>query len=260
MIEHILNIFKFSELLKTLVLRQIKIKYKRFLLGYLWIWIEPLATMLVLMLVVGKFLRAGTENFPFFLLCGLLPWTFFNTSLSASTASMINNAGLIKKVYFPREILPLSMTLFNYFNFLLSFVMLIPLSFFLKIEITSNIFILPLPMISLFFLSYGLGLIFSSVNIYYRDIEYAVSYMLKVLFFLTPIFYTIENKISGDIFAAYMILNPLAVIIMTFRSALMGYNMPDAEYIITSLITSLVVFAIGLIIFKKTEDEFVKRI
>lgn len=260
MIKNILIMLQYSELLKTLVLRQIKVKYKRFLLGYLWIWIEPLATMFVLMFVVGTLLRAGTENFAFFLLCGLIPWTFFNASVSASTSSLTGNAGLIKKVYFPREILPLSIVLFHYFNFLLSLLLLIPLSFLLEINLTSNIFLLPIPMLTLFFLAYGLALAFSCITVYSREADYAASYMLKILFFLTPIFYSIENKISGAFFSTYMIFNPLAVIIMTFRGALMGHEMPEIKYIVISFLISFFVFIAGILIFKKIENEAVKRI
>jgi ABC-2 type transport system permease protein len=260
MLKEILKIFHYKELVKTLVLRQIKVKYKKFLLGYLWTIIEPLTTMFVLMFVIGMILKARTENFSVYLLSGLIPWIFFNSSLSNSTMSLIGNASLIKKIYFPREILTLTTVLFHYINFLLSLLLFIPFILILKIEITYTILFLPVPMIILFLFSYGLALIFSCINVYYRDTDNVVKYMLRILFFLTPIFYSVEGRIPHELYTVYLTLNPLAVIIMLFRSALMGSALPDTQYIFITSLVSIALFFIGYWIFKRNENEVVKRI
>lgn len=260
MLKKLINIFHYRELIKTLVIRQIKVRYKKMLLGYLWTWLEPLATMFVLLFVVGILLRVRTEDFSIYLLTGLIPWTFFSNSLSNSPAALIGNAGLIKKVYFPREILPLSAILFNFFNLLLSLLLLIPIILLLKININYNVFLLPLFMLNLFMLTYGLALLFSCVNVYYRETEYFVRYMLQILFFLIPLFYSIERLLSPEYLNIYLILNPLAVIIMSLRGSLMGLPLPENVYILLSFIFSSLIFITGYLIFKKTENEVVKRI
>jgi ABC-type polysaccharide/polyol phosphate export permease len=250
----------YRELIRTLVLRQIKIRYRVLALGYLWTIIEPLVTMFVLSFVIGTLLKARTENFSAYLLSGLIPWMFFSGSVSKSTMSLIGNAGLIKKVYFPREILVFSTVIVHFVNFLLSFIAFVPLMILLKITPTSHLFFLPVSMLVLFILSLGLALILACVNVYYRETETLVRFVLQTTFFLTPIFYSIENRIPEHFHTLYLTLNPLAVIIMSFRSALLGGAFPAPKYILITSVVSGMVFFIGYWLFKKEENEAVKRI
>lgn len=254
------GMLKYKELIRTLVLRQIKVRYKTLALGYLWTVLEPLVTMFVLSFVIGTLLKSRTENFSAYLLSGLIPWMFFNASLSRSTAALISNSGLIKKVYFPREILVVSMVVINFFNLLLSFVGYIPLMFILSIPLTPQILSLPLAMLCLFLLSLGFALTLACSNVYFRETETLVRFVLRMAFFLTPIFYTVEHRVPERFLSLYLTLNPLAVIIMSFRSALMGSAFPAPQYLLTASLTSFMVFYLGYWIFKKNENAVVKRI
>jgi ABC-2 type transport system permease protein len=260
MLTELRAVLHYRELIETLVLRQIKIRYKTLALGYLWAVIEPLVTMFVLSFVIGTLLKARTENFSAYLLSGLIPWMFFNGSLSKSTTALIGNAGLIKKVYFPREILVLSTVIINFVNLLLSFIGFIPLMIALKISLSSHIFFLPVAMLCLFFLSLGFALILACSNVYYRETDTLVRFILRMAFFLTPIFYSVENRIPENFLTLYLTLNPLAVIIMSFRSALLGSAFPAPRYLLVSFLASFLVFYIGYWIFKRNEDAAVKRI
>lgn len=254
------KLLKYRELIKALILRQIKIRYETRAWGYAWTVIEPLLTMFVLSFVIGTLLKARTENFSAYLLSGLIPWMFFNGTVSRSTGSLIGNAGLIKRVYFPREVLVLSMAIVNFITFLLSFIAFIPVMMLLRIHLTAHIFFLPVSMLMLLSLSLGFSLVLACTNVYYRETETWVRFVLQIAFFMTPIFYAMENRIPERFYALYLTLNPLAVIIMSFRGALMGTAFPSPKYIVISAAVSGIVFFFGYWVFKKQENEAVKRI
>jgi ABC-2 type transport system permease protein len=260
MLTDLRGMLRYKELIRTLVMRQIKIRYKTLALGYVWTILEPLVTMFVLSFVIGTLLKSRTENFSAYLLSGLIPWMFFNASLSKSPTVLITSAGLIKKIYFPREVLVLSTVIINFFNLLLSFVGYIPLMLILSIPLTPQILSLPLAMLCLFLLSFGFALILACSNVYFRETETLVRFVLRMAFFLTPIFYTIEHRVPERFLALYLSLNPLAVIIMSFRSALLGTAFPAPQYLLTGSVTSFMVFYLGYRIFKKNENAVVKRI
>lgn len=255
------ELFRFRHIVKTFVVRQIKIRYRKFWLGYFWTVLEPLATMAALFFVVGGLLRARTENFSLYLISGLVPWSFFNNAVSSSTNTLISNAGIVKKIYFPREVLPLSSVLFQYFNFLLSLLVLLPFLAAFRMPLKpALLFLLPYSLLMMLILAAGFALICSSAAVFSRDVDYLVKFALRLLFFLTPLFYSIEERLSGDLAGIYFIVNPLAVIIMAFRSALMGISAPAPAYLGTAAATSLLLLFAGYRLFKRNENEVVKRL
>ena len=260
MIQNLLTLFRYSELIKTLVSRDLQVRYKKSILGYAWTWLDPLMTMFVFILVFDIILSIKVEHFPVYLLTGLIPWIFFSNSIGGSLNSISGNAPLIKRVYYPREIFPITITLGSLVNMFLSLLVLIPIILIYRIEINFNVLFLPISIIFLFFITLGVTLFFSCLNVFFRDISYVVPFIIRLWFYLTPIFYVIEGRIPEHYLNIYMILNPLAVILSLFRASLMGYSFPAIQYVCASFLISILVFLVGYTFFKKNEDLMVKRI
>lgn len=260
MLKNFLDIFRYSELIKALVSRDLKVRYKNSVLGYIWTWLDPLMTMIVFILVFDLILSIKVENFPVFLLTGLLPWIFFSNSINASTTAITGNVGLIKRVYYPREIFPLTNTLGNLINMFLGLIVLLPIILIYEVQISLKILLLPIPVFFLFLITYGVSLIISCFTVFFRDMSYVIPFIIRLGFYLTPIFYTVEGRIPEKFLDLYMYLNPLAVLLTLFRGILMGYQMPPGKYIISCFLTCSVIFAMGYLFFKSNEDRMVKRI
>ena len=260
MLKNIITLFQYKDLIVALVVRDLKARYKNSVLGYAWTWLDPLLTMCVFILIFGIVLNIKTEYFPIYLLSGLVPWMFFDRSINNCVGSISSNAWLINRIYFPREIFPLTLILGPAVNLLLSFIVIIPLILIYGLPLTPKILLLPAAFFLLFLLTMGVGLGFAYFSVYFRDMDYIVPFIVRLLFYLTPIFYVIEGRIPTNYLDLYMILNPLAVILSFFRSCLMGYPLPLLKYIITCSVICGLVFYGGYTIFKNFEDRMIKRI
>ena len=260
MLRSILEIFRYSELIKTLVAKDLRVRYTNSVLGYAWTWLDPIMSMFTFILVFDIMLSIKVEHFPVFLLSGLIPWTFFSSSVISSVGSILNNAGLIKRVYYPREIFPLTIILSDGINMIFSLLLLIPVVLFFGLKITPKILLLPIPTLFLFLLTFGLSLIVSSINVFLRDMSYIAPFVIRLWFFVTPIFYVIDGHIPEQYINIYILLNPMAVIISLYRTSLMNYSFPAPQHILIAFSTCFLVFIIGYKFFKQIEDIMVKRI
>lgn len=260
MLRSILEIFRYSELIKTLVAKDLRVRYTNSVLGYAWTWLDPIMSMFTFILVFDIMLSIKVEHFPIFLLSGLIPWTFFSSSVISSVGSILNNAGLIKRVYYPREIFPLTIILSDGINMIFSLLLLIPVVLAFGLKITLKILLLPIPTLFLFVLTFGISLIVSSINVFLRDMSYIAPFVIRLLFFVTPIFYTIDGHIPEQYINIYILLNPMAVIISLYRTSLMNYSFPAPQHMLMAFSTCFLVFIIGYKFFKKIEDAMVKRI
>ena len=259
MTKNLLEILRYRELIKSLVGRDLKVRYKKSILGYAWTWLDPLLTMFIFILVFDFILKMQVPNFPVYLLTGLVPWTFFQNSVNGSVHCISNSAGLIKRVYYPREIFPLTLTLGNGVNLFLSLLVLVPVALAFGIEFTSKVFLLPFPLLILFLFTYGLCLLFACLNVFLRDMSYIAPFILRLWFYLTPIFYMVEGRIPERFYDLYMFISPMAVILMMFRAILMNLDFPDPEHIASATALSVLMFIVGYWVFKKNEDQMVKR-
>jgi len=259
MLNSFLEIFKYSELLRTLVSRDLKLRYKSSVLGYAWTWLDPLMTMFVFILVFQYILAIKVENFPVYLLTGLIPWIFFSKSVNGSLTSIISNAGLIRRVYYPREIFPLTVAISSGVNLLLSLVVLIPIILAFGLNITLNILLLPIVTVFLFLFAFGIGLVFSFLTVFMRDMLFIGPFVMQLWFFLSPVFYNIEGRVPERYIDIYM-TNPMAVLISLYRTSLMGQPLPEARYIFTAFAICILTFLAGYVLFKKKEDLMVKSI
>ena len=250
----------FMDLIKALVRRDLKAKYKHSLLGYIWTWLDPLLQILVFTLVFGIILKIRTENFPVYLITGLVPWLFFSQTLIGCVGVITGNAELIRRVFFPREIYPLTLALSNTIHMLFSLIVVMILVFAYGLPLTIKIFFLPVTVIFLFLMALGFGFILSSLNVFFRDFSHFMPALIRLWFFLTPIFYVLEGRIPEKYLATYFVINPLAIVLSLFRASLMGYPFPDLKYIFTCFLSAILIFLFGYAFFKKYEDHMVKRI
>jgi len=258
-----MNVFKelyhYRELLKTNVKKDIRGKYKASFLGVLWSFINPLLQVLVYAIVFPYIMKIDTENYLVFLICGIIPWTWFTTSLSQGTTCITNNSNLIKKVYFPREILPISVVTSGLINFLISCIIIV--IFVLLGGCGLSWYILLLPFIALIQYIVTLAIIFltSAFNAYVKDTEYIVNFILNLLFYATPVLYS-ANMFEGSPIMWLFRLNPMAHLINAYRDIFYVHELPNMMNLLLLLIISLLILIICYSIFKKLEKRFAEEV
>lgn len=253
-IKYFKYILSYRELIHNLTVKEFKIRYKTAVLGFLWALLNPIIMMLIFAAVFSFFIKLGIENYPIFLLIALLPWYFFSQSLSVATTSMGDNANLIKKVSFPRESIPLSIVLSNLINFLLSLIILFAFMLIFKVKITILAFLLPAVILIQVILVLGVSLIASTLHIFYRDTKYIVELLLLCGFYLTPIFYPLS--FVPQKFQKIYLLNPMAGIVTMYRDLLLNGSLPNTAVFVSSIFFSLLLFVIGLVMFRNKEKVF----
>lgn len=269
-IEHILQ---YRDLIHNLVLRDLKVRYRNSALGVLWSLMNPLLMMLVFTLVftVMAPVRSGElQNFPVFVLCALLPWNFFSQSIIGATGSIVTNGVLLKKVYFPREILPLSMVVANLINFLIALTVLFAMILIFGIPLTVWLVYLPLIILIQVVFTLGIGFIVAAVNVFYRDTQQVIDVLMLAWFFVTPIFYPLDilprsYVIPGldytlNVWRLAYILNPMASLIANYRVVLFDGASPAPDFLIRTAVTSAVVFLAGWLIFNHYSWRFAEEL
>ena len=254
----LLSLKKYNFLIRQLVARDFKTKYKRSVLGMLWSFLNPLLTMSIQYVVFSTIFQSTIPNFVVYLLSGIICFNFFNEASSMCLLSIVGNATLINKVYVPKYIYPFSRTLSSCINLLLSLIPLLIMMLITQTPITPAILLLPFALIMLFLVSYGVGLILASMMVFFRDTQFLWGIFSMLLMYLTPIFYP-ENIIPSRFLAIYR-LNPLYQVITFVRTLLIDGISPSPMAYLTCLLTCLVPFAIGVLVFRKTEDKFVLNI
>lgn len=245
----------YKYLLSQLITREIKARYKQSILGYAWVILNPLVQLLVYSFVFSVIFRFPTNNIPYsvFLFIGLLPWIYLQNSISSATQSLVDNAELLRKVYFPREIFIYSIMVARGVDFIFASLVMVVFILFYQVPLSyTAILIIPLMLIQIL-LMVGLSLILSAFNLFYRDIQYLVNLLLMLWMYLSPIVYPLSLVPNKYIFIYK--LNPMVGIIEGYRSALFNYPF-DTGTILWSLIMSLAIFIFGFLIFKKSERVF----
>ena len=249
------NFKKYRYLLFELTKKNIKLKYRRSYLGILWTLLEPILTTFVLSVVFVRFLGKKDVTFPVYILTGRLLYSYFAQTTKQAMKSIRSNSGMIKKVYVPKYIYPLSNVLSNYFIFLISMLVLFGAMIIFKINPTRYIFNAIIPLLLLLVLSLGMGLILATLAVFFRDMEYLWGVILMLIMYTSAIFYYVEDKDIGWIFN----LNPIYHIIVNFRNSVFGRPL-DMEALLISLGYSVVSLIIGIILFYKKQDKFILNI
>lgn len=252
------NIYEYRELLKTNVKKDIRGKYKKSFFGVIWSFLNPLLQLAVYAIIFPIILKVQQENYVIFVCSALIPWTFFTTVISQSTGIIIANANIIKKVYFPREILPISITTSAAVNFLISTIIILVFVICYGMGITWHIVFYPIVLLIQYVLSLGISFILSSVTVYFRDLEHFVGIAIMLLFYATPIVYSINTLESS--YAKILKLNPMAHIVEAYRSIFYYQTVPNLKNLGILLILSIILCIIGYKIFKKLEKRFAEEV
>lgn len=252
------NLYDYRELLKTNVKKDIRGKYKGSFLGVLWSFINPLLMVVVYAIVFPYIMKIQTDNYLQYLICGVIPWNFFTTVMSMGMGSIKNNAGIIKKVYFPREILPISATLSGLVNFFISCPIIIIFCLFAGLGVSWHIVLVIVIAILQFFIIAGLVLGLSAVNVYVQDTEYIIQFFINMLFYATPILYPAE--VFPKMVRWILNINPFTHIVNAYRDIFMYHTLPSLGSVVYMLIVAIVVFLLGMKIFRKLEKGFAEEI
>ncbi len=270
--ENLKRLLEYRELLFNLTRKEVKVKYKNSFLGFIWSLVTPLMMLLVFYVAFGvifKMRAEGMEFYAFYLMAGILPWTYLQTTLTQGVSSIITNGDLVKKVYFPREVLPLSYLGSASFHFVLQEIMLIIFLLAFRIPLTPWIFIFPLLMILEAMFIAGLTLLLGSLNVFFRDVQHFTDILLQAWFWLTPIVYPIsliQNTLPGWAERLYM-LNPMVHIVLMWQRIV--YNSPvnggaayyfSAQGFIYTSALSVFLLVAGYKVFCRTEGKFAEFI
>jgi lipopolysaccharide transport system permease protein len=266
---------RYRSLLYNLTRTNVKVRYRNSVLGVLWSLLNPLLMMLVFSVIFGKLMpREDIRQYPVFFLVGLLPWQFFSGGLMSSTVSATNNSPMIKKIYFPRELLPTSAMLTNLVNFGLAFIVLVVFLYASGLGLTVHALWVPVILVTQMLLILGLGLFLSALNVFYRDVLMILDVLLLAMFFMTPIIYPLEwlgteQTIMGITFEPAVVmrwLNPMASIIDGYRTVLWGTttsNGPvamDPIYLARTFVTCLIIFVVGYLFFGRLQHLFAEKL
>jgi lipopolysaccharide transport system permease protein len=246
----------FGDLLVEITKREIKARYKQSVLGYAWVVFVPLLNLVVLTLVFSYFVRIPTGGIPYpvFLFIGLIPWTFTSSSLVWATSSLVSNRSLITKVYLPTEVFPISTIITKFIDFLLSIIVGIILILIFRVNIQPLILYFPLILIVQILITLGVSLMFSALNVFYRDIENVMGVMVTIWMYLSPVLYP-QELIPNKWLAIYN-LNPMAPILSAYRNTLLYGVAPSWTSFTYAIIVSVLVFVIGLLFFKHRSRYF----
>lgn len=243
----------FTELLLALTEKEIKVRYKNAILGFLWMFLNPLLQMMVIGFIFSLVFRIGIKDYYLFLFAGLLAWNFFSLSLSSSTASIVNNRSLIAKSSFPRMVIPLSQILSNFFHFMIAMSILIVLLVFLE-KGSVKFFLLPFLFFWEIIFIVGLGLLTSAAYVFYRDISFLVQMFTMIFFYATPIIYPMS--LVPEKWLIFFYLNPLVGIISTYQSVLVDQPFLPPFIIMMQVLISFVILLVGIFFFKKKSVFF----
>jgi len=250
------EIWQYKELLYFLTWRDFKVRYKQTAIGILWALFQPFMIMVVFSVFFGKFAKMPSDGIPYpiFVYTGLLFWQFFSTALSETSNSLISNANIVTKVYFPRLILPISGVITKFVDFFIASVILAGMMMYYGYAPSLvGIAILPLLLLITFMAAVGGGLFLASINVKYRDVRYVLPFFIQMLLFVTPVIY--PASIAGA-YSWILALNPMTGVIKAARAGLFGNAPINWELLGISFIAVFILLVIGIIFFKKTERYF----
>ncbi len=256
MVANLSELISFRELLFKWVVRDIKIRYKQSLLGIAWAILQPLALTLIFSLIFSRIVRVPTDGvpYPLFYFSAILPWVMFSSSLGFAAPSLVNNLSLVTKVYFPREIIPLSSIIASFVDFCFASLVFAGMMIFYQAPVDSSFFFLPVLIILQITLALGMGLILAALNVSYRDVRFIVPVALQLWLYLTPVIY--PTSMVPERFRTLYMLNPMAGIIDGYRQILLYNRLPDLITLWPALIISLIMLVGAYAYFKWAEAEF----
>lgn len=253
------ELYDSRNVLSQLIAQQLILRYRRTALGFLWTLINPLLMMSVMAFVFATLFKADLKTFTVFLFAGMIPWNFFSSVVTQAGNSFINNEGLIKKIYLPKGIFPLSIAAALLIDSVLSFLALFIIIIIIGGSLSWAVFFIPIAYLMLFFFTLGIGLIMSVATVFFRDLQHIILIVMQGLFFVTPILYK-PDRLGGGKIAWLVHLNPLVPFIELFRAPLSLSILPSSRVILEAVLLSLSTLAIGLLVFLRQEKKIVFRL
>ena len=252
------KIYQYRELLKTNVKKEIRGRYKNSILGVMWSFLNPLLQLAVYSIIFGALLAGGDKTYPIYICVALIPWTYFTTAITQASFTIIGNGDIIKKVYFPREILPISVVTSGAVNFIISTIIILAFVIFSGMGLSWYILLYPFVLLVQYALLLGISFIVSSITVYFRDLEHIIGIILLAAFYGTPIVYKLEQLPEN--LQIIMQLNPMTHIINGYRAIFYNQEMPNIKIIGILLAISVVITIIGYFIFKKLQKGFAEQL
>ncbi len=257
-----MNVFKelynYRELLKTTIKKEIRGKYKGSWLGVLWTFLNPLLMLAVYAFVFPYILRVEVENYTIFMIVALIPWTFFTTAVQTGTGCVVANGNILKKVYFPREIIPISVTTSQLVNFLITCLIMFVFIIFSGVGFSKHVLLLPVIVLVQYVLTLAINFLLSAITVFVHDVDHFVSVALTLGFYATPIVY-LASMLPAK-FQWAMSVNPMAVMVEAYRAILFYHKLPDLKLFGIWTALSFVLLVVNYILFKKLEKSFVEEL
>ncbi len=257
-IQHIKELYDYRNLIWVLAWVEFKQRYKNSVLGYFWSLLEPLLMFAVLYIVFSNLMRVQVEHYQLFLLQGIIMWSFFTRSTSASLMAIAGKAQLVKKVYFPRDILVISCCITALLMSIFESIVFLAFLLFFRIPLSMNIAYLPIIIFLFFMISLGTSLVLAALNVYYRDIQYIWALVLQIGFFATPVIFPLS------VFPPYLLkvlsYNPLAQVIFLARDVTLYSKVPNMASFLFVVFIAVVMLAFGYVIFTRLEPRFAEEL
>ena len=254
------ELIQYKDLLYFFVLRDITVLYKQTVLGFMWAILNPVFQMVIFSVIFGSLAKISSDGIPYpiFSFTAILPFNYFSQSLSGASASLIGNAGVFTKVYFPRIIIPLTPVISKLADFFIAFLILIAMMIYYNIVPNMNIVFLPLLILLMILTSSGIGMWLSSLSIQYRDVKFAISFITTFLLYAAPVVFPASLVLEKFGYTYYLLygIYPMAGVIEGFRSSLLGFNPMPWDLILMGSISSVIFFITGAFYFKRTERIF----
>lgn len=253
------EIFQYREMIANLIRKDLRGRYKGSVLGFLWTFLNPLLQLGVYTMVFSIILRAAIEKYYLFLFVALIPWMFFSACLSGGCAAVLNDKNLVTKIYFPREVLPISFVTSNFINMLYSFIVVLIVVVLMGDHINFLAWIyLPIIMLVEYLLALGCTLITSALTVYFRDLQYFLGIVAMAWQFLTPVMYSVD--MVPDKLMPFFMMNPMTSIVIAYRDVLYYGQIPAIETLALPLIISLIVLVLGELIFRCLQRNFAEEL
>ena len=257
-----MNIFKkiynYRELLKTNVKKEIRGRYKNSILGVMWSFLNPLLQLAVYAVIFGALLAGGDNTYHIYICVALIPWTYFTTAITQSAFTVIGNGDIIKKVYFPREILPISVVTSGAVNFMISTIIILAFVLVAGLGITKYILLYPVILLIQYILLLGIAFIVSSITVYFRDLEHIIGIILMAAFYGTPIVYKLEQLPPN--LQMIMQLNPMTHLINAYRDIFYYQQMPNMKILGGLFVGAVILLIVGYFVFKKLQKGFAEEL
>lgn len=258
MLNDLKELYSYRTMLVNLVKKDLRTRYKGSILGFLWTFVNPLLQLVVYSVVFSTIMRMDVENYPVFLFVGLVPWIFFSTSIQVSCSSMIANKDLVKKIYFPREIIPASIATAGLMNLLFSFIVVFIALIVTGVGISSSIIYLPIVIVVIYVLTLAISILFACLNVYFRDLEHMLGIIVMAWFYMTPIIFPVD--MIPDRYLGIFFLNPMTTIISAFKDILYYKQAPNLVLLGITFLIGILLLIFSFKLFKILQRNFAEEI